>query len=236
MIIIAVISILLSVIIAIFISVLLLVWRKSSTQKLTRPFKDSETSCPKMDDPTPARNIGHVETEDWYTFRSKDYPKTEHFPTGFKSDEGKAPQYFPEYPSTEKKANGVRTKEIHDEAYYTSNRRKTFRNFTMEKNTAKSSVNVLNKTVFTNDIDKFEEINDGEISSGALDTHYEKLNKSDENPQYAEIFPPNMQDILNELPDSAENILTFSKQKWKLEVRQMVVILMTIISTIHLGI
>ena len=48
-------------------------------------------------------------------------------------------------------------------------------------------------------------------SPGSSDTHYEKLNKSDENPQYDELFPPNMQDILNELSDSAENILKFSR-------------------------
>ena len=29
--------------------------------------------------------------------------------------------------------------------------------------------------------------------------------------QYAELFPPNMLDIIDELPDSAENILEFSR-------------------------
>ena len=59
------------------------------------------------------------------------------------------------------------------------------------------------------DVDS-EVINGGNgISSSG--THYEKLKKLDPNPPYAELFPPNMQDILKEMPDSAENILKFSR-------------------------
>ena len=88
-------------------------------------------------------------------------------------------------------------------------------------NTKKSELNVtvnvdpedfgILKIKDTDYVDEAEEIHDLENSPGSSDTHYEKLNKSDENPQYAEIFPPNMQHILDEMPDSAENILEFSR-------------------------
>ena len=78
----------------------------------------------------------------------------------------------------------------------------------MEDDPEKSSVSVINNNGTDNEA---EEIDDLENSPGCSDTHYEKLNKLDENPQYAELFPPNMQDILDEMPDSAENILEFSR-------------------------
>ena len=57
---------------------------------------------------------------------------------------------------------------------------------------------------------------DGEVSDlgnslGSSDAHYEKLKKLDQNPPNAELFPPNMQDIFKELPNSADNILNFSR-------------------------
>ena len=80
--------------------------------------------------------------------------------------------------------------------------------FTINEDPGKSSVSVVNNNGTDNEA---EEIHDMNNSPGSSDTHYEKLNKSDENPQYAELFPPHMQDILKEMPDSAENILEFSR-------------------------
>ena len=61
----------------------------------------------------------------------------------------------------------------------------------------------------TDDVDgEVNEEGNSLCSSGA---HYEKLNKSDQNPPYAELFPPNMLDILKEMSDSAENILNYSR-------------------------
>ena len=79
------------------------------------------------------------------------------------------------------------------------------------KSRPKSSVNVANKTILTDDLDKHDKINDAESSSGSTDNHYAKLNTSVENPQYTELFPPNMQVILHEMSDSAENILESSR-------------------------
>ena len=80
--------------------------------------------------------------------------------------------------------------------------------FTMNEDPGKSSVSVVNNNGTDNEA---EEIHDMNNSPGSSDTHYEKLKMSDENHQYAELFPPNMQDILKELSDSAENILEFSR-------------------------
>ena len=91
-------------------------------------------------------------------------------------------------------------------------------------NTKKSELNVtvnadpedfgILKIKDTDDVNESEEIRDmGKCSSNR---HYEKLNTSDENPQYAELFPPNMQDILSELSDSAENILEFSRAEMEI--------------------
>ena len=67
-----------------------------------------------------------------------------------------------------------------------------------------------------NDTDNVDEENNGVINSfGSTGTHYEMLNKLDQNPPYAELFPPNMLDILKEMPDSAENILNFSRNELK---------------------
>ena len=70
----------------------------------------------------------------------------------------------------------------------------------------------MSKIKATDDVDKSEEERDvGKCSS---DRHYEKLNKLDDSPQYAEIFPPNMQNILKEIGlISAKNILEFSRME-----------------------
>ena len=88
------------------------------------------------------------------------------------------------------------------------NIKKIYLKLPINEDPGKSSVSVVNNNGTDNEA---EEIYVVDNSPGSSDTHYEKLNKSNENPQYAELFPPNMQDILDEMPDSAENILEFSR-------------------------
>ena len=88
------------------------------------------------------------------------------------------------------------------------NIKKIYLKLPINEDPGKSSVSAVNNNGTDNEA---EEIYVVDNSPGSSDIHYEKLNKSDENPQYAELFPPNMQDILDEMPDSAENILEFSR-------------------------
>ena len=74
----------------------------------------------------------------------------------------------------------------------------------MSEDPVQSNVSVLDKNG-TDDVDG--EVNDVDKSQDSPGAHYEKLNKFDPKAQYSELFPPNMLDILKELPDSAENIL-----------------------------
>ena len=114
------------------------------------------------------------------------------------------PQSFPEIRSTGNgNEHGVGT--TADGPRDTNYGKKTHVDFTTKDNSVKCSAKVADQT------NNFVYINDVESSSCSSDIRYEKLNKLDENPQYDEIFPPNMQDIFNELSDSAENMLEFSR-------------------------
>ena len=80
------------------------------------------------------------------------------------------------------------------------------------KDPVQSYVSILNNNV--------KDYVDGEVkdvgnSVNFSDPHYEKLKTIDQNPPYAELFPPSMLDILKELPDSTENILNFSRNELK---------------------
>ena len=88
------------------------------------------------------------------------------------------------------------------------NTKKSDLNVTVNVDQEEFGISVV-KIKATDDMDESEEVRD--VDKCSSDRHYEKLNKSDENPQYAELFPPNMQDILDEMPDSAENMLELSR-------------------------